>query len=88
MTKSVTLSSWQFAGGIILLIAWISGDYLFLSAMDASALDCLPGDGRMARKLEAVVCSPKLIGEGWLGLAALLWMWGPLVALWLWLRRR
>ena len=90
MARTITLSWWQFTGGILLLALWFAGDYWLLLNLDASALDCLPGEsvGRKARMFETLVCHPLLIREGPLGWLAVAWFWGPLLALWLWLRSR
>ena len=81
---TIILKGWQVAVAAGLLILWFVGDYVLLSMLDASALDCLASDTRSSRKVEAFVCSPQLLGEGALGWITFLWMWGPLAALVIW----
>jgi hypothetical protein len=71
------------------LIIWFACDFFFFSVLNTDPLDCLGGEGvsRKSRGFEMLVCSPLLVGQGWVGWAFLLWTFGPLVALWLWLKR-
>ena len=81
---TIILKGWQVAAAASLLLVWFVGDYLLLSMLDASALDCLASDTRSSRKVEAFVCSPQLLGEGALGWITFLWMWGPVAVLAIW----
>jgi hypothetical protein len=86
MAEPITVKGWQVAIGFLAFVLWIAGDFVWLSMVDHARLDCLATDGRSARRMETIVCTPLLLGQGVVGWLAFLWIWGPPVAMLLWFR--
>lgn len=86
----IVLTTRHAAIAVAALLLWFIGDAFWLSLVDTSVLDCLSGEGIGWRSGagEALICHPRLIGEGPLGWVALAWIWAPFIALALWLRKR
>ena len=88
MPRPIVIQGWHAAVAGLLFGLWLAGDIVFVALLDGAWLDCLEADSRAARRLEALVCSPRMLGQGALGWIAFLWMWGPVAALILWLSAR
>jgi hypothetical protein len=89
MQKKVTiLTGWQVLVAFLLFTTWIAGDFVLLSKVDTSVLDCLGGGGsRRSSTFETLVCHPLLLGEGVYGWLTVAWFWAPIFVLVWWLRR-